>query len=202
MGFEESADQMTVAPANVANGADTREVVVPKRLQKQVALERGMACHCSIKVSPIARVRPRIFESRRAKLTNEAILLTIADDVRQMLPNGIVLRRLGAEHPVSQRLGMIGSKQLAQFTGRKTARVVLHKKAKRCESPHEPVKKCRINVKFCRDGLSLLRTIAREVVKDTKLHPRVKNLAAPPSVNQIEDFVSHRAHAFASKIAW
>jgi hypothetical protein len=95
---------------------------------------------------------------------------------------------------------MIGSKQLTQFTGRKTARVVLGKKAEGCERPHEPVKKRRINVKFCRNGLGSLRVIPSEMIKDLKLGAGVEDLAAPPSVNQIEYFVSHHAHLFARHV--
>src|SRR5262249_302540 len=43
---------------------------------------------------------------------NEAVLLTMPDDIRQMFPNGVVLRTFGRQHPVSRRLGMIGSKSL------------------------------------------------------------------------------------------
>ena len=89
---------------------------------------------------------------------------------------------------------MIRSKQLTQFTGRKTASVVLSEKTKRCESSHEPVKKRRINVKFCRNGISLLRVMPSETIKDPELHADIKDLAAPPPVNQIEYFVGYRAH--------
>jgi hypothetical protein len=95
---------------------------------------------------------------------------------------------------------MIGSKQLTQFTGRKIARIVLNKKAKGCERPHEPVQKFRVNVKFCCDGRSLLRVIPGEMIKDPKHGAGVKDLAAPPPVNQIEDFGSHRAHVFARHV--
>jgi hypothetical protein len=38
-----------------------------------------------------------------------------------MLPNRIVLRSFGDKHPVSQRLGMVGSKQLPRLGDRKPA---------------------------------------------------------------------------------
>ena len=159
-----------------------------------------MARHCSIKGPPIARVRSSIIEGRRAKLANEAVLLTMSDDIRQMFPNGVVLRPFGRQHPVSQRLGMIGSAHLAQFTDRKAVRIVFHKQTQRRKRPHEPVKQRRINVKFCRDGLSLLRAIPSEMIKYPKLGAGIEDLAAPPPVNQIEYFVSRRVHVFARHV--
>src|SRR5262249_29358077 len=89
---------------------------------------------------------------------------------------------------------MIASKKISCLTGRKTARVVLNKKAKGCESPHEPVKKRRINVKFCGNDFRLLRVIPSEMFKDPELGAGIENLAAPPPVDQIEYFVGYRAH--------
>jgi hypothetical protein len=80
-----------------------------------------MTGHSLIKSAPIPRVRPGIIESSSAKLSNEAILLAISDDVRQMLPNRIVLWPFGVKHPVSQRLGMVGSEQFPRLAGRKPA---------------------------------------------------------------------------------
>ena len=101
MCFEKGAYQMTVASADIANGPDAGEHIVTERFEYQVGLGGGMTGHSLIKSAPIARVRPRIFEGSSAKLSDEAILLAISDDVRQMLPNRIVLRSFGDEHPVS-----------------------------------------------------------------------------------------------------
>src|SRR5579864_5836506 len=98
---------MAISSADIANRPHAGEVIVVERFEYQVGLCRGMTGHSQIKSAPVAWVRPGILEGSSAKLSNEAILLAIRDDVRQMLPNRIVLRPFGTERPISQRLGMV-----------------------------------------------------------------------------------------------
>src|SRR5450755_2258348 len=89
---------------------------------------------------------------------------------------------------------MIGSKQLPCLTGRKTARVGFHKKAKGCEGPHQPIKKRRIDMKLERDRIDPPGAAPHEVIEYTQLHTGVKNLTAPAPVDQMQDLVDRLAH--------
>ena len=155
-----------------------------------------MTGHSLIKSAPITRVRPGIFEGSSAKLPNEAILLAISDDVRQMLPNRILLRPFGVKHPVSQRFGMVGAKQLPHLAGRKPARLVLDKQAKGCECPHQPIEKILISTNFCCDSIGLFRTIPGHVIKQRAPRQRKgSDCASVHKANQLRCRLLHSSLA-------
>jgi hypothetical protein len=69
MGFEKCAYQMTVASADIANGADAGELIITERFEYQVGLGGGMTGHSLIKSAPITRLaraysKPRAPNSR------------------------------------------------------------------------------------------------------------------------------------------
>src|SRR5580700_9323299 len=73
-------------------------------------------------------------------------------------------------------------------------RFILNKKTKRRERAHQTVKERRIDTKFCCDRLVRLRDLTCYVIKYTEFGARIKNLAAPTSVNQVKGLVRRLVH--------
>jgi hypothetical protein len=72
-------------------------------------------------------------------------------------------------------------------------RLILNKKTKRRERAHQTVKERRVNTEFCCDRLVRLRGLTCYVIKYPEFGARIKNLAAPTSVNQVKGLASPRS---------
>jgi hypothetical protein len=90
--FEKGADQTSLPPAYVANGPNSREIIPLQSVENQAAMSDGHRGHSGVKVAAIAAVRARVFKRRGAELSDKCVLLAFPDHVRQMFPNGVMLR--------------------------------------------------------------------------------------------------------------
>src|SRR6516162_432271 len=90
--FEQRTDQMSMTPRDIAERANTREVIILQCLKNQTGLYSGIACHGLVKGAPVAAVPARVLERHGTKLADECVLSSVSDHIRQMFPQCIVLR--------------------------------------------------------------------------------------------------------------
>lgn len=187
--LEHRTEQISMPPGDVADRANTREVIVSQRLEHQTGIRGGMACHPVVEGGPVTAIPASILKSRETKLSNKSVLSSVPDHIRQMLPHCIMLRPARDERPVSQALRVIGAQQLARLADRKAARTVFSEKAKRAERPQQSVQERRVNTEFRGEGVRVLPLAEDKMIEDPQRSARVEDLAAPVPVNELNDLI-------------